>query len=201
MSTSGRAITNRWTGATGSDFRIKRDPANLTASAVARSTQALGVANRSSLNMKALCIAIVFGLLLATNVVALSVEPCNKVDEFSFIRCDDELMRMFHYRDYLNDNPAARGYLIVYGGQHDRRRSAEAHAARLKDLLINNLGIAAQRFTIIVDGYRDQWAVELWACSADTPNPTPKPTLKPNEIRFSKGRVKRAEFRWSSQCS
>jgi hypothetical protein len=34
-----RNITNRWTGATGSDFRIKLDPAKLSGSAVARSTQ------------------------------------------------------------------------------------------------------------------------------------------------------------------
>ena len=33
--------TNRWTGATGSDFRIKRGPAKLLGSAVARSTQPL----------------------------------------------------------------------------------------------------------------------------------------------------------------
>jgi hypothetical protein len=39
----GRHPTNRWTGATGSDFRIKRDPAKLLGSAVARSTQPLGV--------------------------------------------------------------------------------------------------------------------------------------------------------------
>ena len=38
----GRGITNRWTGATGSEFRIKRDPAKLLASAVARSTQPFG---------------------------------------------------------------------------------------------------------------------------------------------------------------
>src|SRR6185295_9137613 len=37
-----RRITNRWTGATGSDFRIKRDPAKLLGSAVARSTPPLG---------------------------------------------------------------------------------------------------------------------------------------------------------------
>ena len=37
----GRNITNRWTGATGSDFRIKLDPAKLLGSAVARSTQPL----------------------------------------------------------------------------------------------------------------------------------------------------------------
>src|SRR5262249_22081158 len=34
--------TNRWTGATGSVFRIKRDPAKLLGSAVARSTHTLG---------------------------------------------------------------------------------------------------------------------------------------------------------------
>ena len=32
----------RWTGATGSEFRIKRDPAKLLGSAVARSTQPFG---------------------------------------------------------------------------------------------------------------------------------------------------------------
>ena len=37
-----RRPTNRWTGATGSDFRIKRVPAKLLGSAVARSTQPLG---------------------------------------------------------------------------------------------------------------------------------------------------------------
>src|SRR5262249_20595226 len=36
-------ITNRWTGATGSAFRIKRDPAKLLGSAVARSTPPLGI--------------------------------------------------------------------------------------------------------------------------------------------------------------
>jgi len=35
--------TNRWTGATGSEFRIKHDPAKLLGSAVARSTQPFAV--------------------------------------------------------------------------------------------------------------------------------------------------------------
>src|SRR5262249_33938317 len=39
----GRNPTNRWTGATGSAFRIKRNPAKLLGSAVARSTQTLDV--------------------------------------------------------------------------------------------------------------------------------------------------------------
>jgi hypothetical protein len=37
-----RHPTNRWTGATGRDFRIKRDPAKLLGNAVARSTQPFG---------------------------------------------------------------------------------------------------------------------------------------------------------------
>ena len=39
---AGRNPTNRWTGATGSVFRIKRDPAKLLAGAVARSTPPFG---------------------------------------------------------------------------------------------------------------------------------------------------------------
>jgi hypothetical protein len=42
MSQKRRHLTNRWTGATGSDFRIKREPAKLLGSAVARSTLPLG---------------------------------------------------------------------------------------------------------------------------------------------------------------
>jgi hypothetical protein len=38
-----RRRTNRWIGATGSDFRIKRDPAKLLGGAVARSTQTFGI--------------------------------------------------------------------------------------------------------------------------------------------------------------
>jgi hypothetical protein len=37
-----RQITNRWTGATGGEFPIKRNPAKLLDSAVARSTQTFG---------------------------------------------------------------------------------------------------------------------------------------------------------------
>jgi hypothetical protein len=44
---SERRPTNRWTGATGSEFRIKRDPAKLLGSAVARSTQPLGALSAS----------------------------------------------------------------------------------------------------------------------------------------------------------
>ncbi len=37
-----RHPTNRWTGATGSEFRIKRGPAKVLGNAVARSTQPFG---------------------------------------------------------------------------------------------------------------------------------------------------------------
>ena len=59
-----RNITNRWTGATGSDFRIKRDSAKLLGSAVARSTQALyvfaligGIGMRHLIRITILCAA------------------------------------------------------------------------------------------------------------------------------------------------
>jgi hypothetical protein len=60
--------TNRWTGATGSEFRIKRDPAELLGSAVARSTQTFGACSVETMTLAQLrdrsrwwCL--VFGLL------------------------------------------------------------------------------------------------------------------------------------------
>ena len=44
--------TSRWTGATGSDFRIKRDPAKLLGSAVARSTQTFGCFFPTEMNLE-----------------------------------------------------------------------------------------------------------------------------------------------------
>ena len=49
--------TNRWTGATGSDFRIKRGPAKLLDSAVARSTPPLGVFSNTHENVYILLVA------------------------------------------------------------------------------------------------------------------------------------------------
>ncbi len=147
-----------------------------------------------------LVVIVTLTLLLVTSVF-VSANQSNKVDEFSFIRCDDELMRMFHYRDYLNNHPDANGYLIVYGGQMEKRGASKAHAARLKDLLINSLGISADRITVFVGGYREKWTVELWALSRDAEKPIPTVTLKPSDVRFRKGKIPKAEYTWSSQCS
>ena len=149
--------------------------------------------------MKAIPISILILLLIAGSSAgsAATVEQPGKVDEFSFIRCDDELMRMFHYRDFLNAHPNATAYVIVYGGRRDKRDAADAHASRLKDLLTNSLGISAQRSVVILGGYREQWTVELWASPPDTTKPIPTPTLKANEVRFRKGKSKPIDFKWN----
>jgi hypothetical protein len=67
---SERNITNRWTGATGSDFRIKRDPAKLLGNAVARSTQPFGCFFLS-MNRKRRNISLATLLLMLCGVVAV----------------------------------------------------------------------------------------------------------------------------------
>ena len=61
-----RNRTNRWTGATGSEFRIKRDPAKLLGSAVARSTQPLGA--RAGLLMRKMVITGLVAVHLAATL-------------------------------------------------------------------------------------------------------------------------------------
>jgi hypothetical protein len=142
-----------------------------------------------------LCLAIVPG-----NASFASVDECRKFDEYSYIICDYEVMHLLSFRDFLKNNPDLIGYLIVYGGQGERRGAAEAHAARLKDALINSLGIPAGRFTVIVGGYRQKWAVELWGCPRDANKPIPKSSIQMDGVKFRRGKIKKLEYKWSSNC-
>ena len=129
-----------------------------------------------------------------------SAGECRKLDEYSFVNRDTELMRLLNYRDALSTTPDLLGYVIVYGGQGERRGEAEAHAARLKDAFVTSLGISSDRFSVVVGGYREKWAVELWLCPRDAARPTPAPSVRPKDVRFRRGKIKKDEYRWCASC-
>jgi hypothetical protein len=139
-------------------------------------------------------------MLTMPDAASASFAECRKFDEYSFIICDYEVMRLLNFRDALNKSSDSQGYIIVYGGQGERRGEAEAHAARLKDAFVHSLGISPERFTVIVGGYREKWAVELWLCPRDAAKPAPSPTIKFKDIRFRKGKINKAEYKWCADC-
>ncbi len=88
--------TNRWTGATGSEFRIKRDPAKLLASAVARSTQPLGC---FSMNVKLnsfIWPAVVASVTFCAAFVFMTrFGPLDTLPRVQTARCSDNVSIMF----------------------------------------------------------------------------------------------------------
>ena len=134
-----------------------------------------------------------------------SSEPI-KFDEFGDICCGYEKAKLDAFSVELMNNPEAQGYIIFYGGRRyptcynprpriPRRREAQARADRMMPYLINQRGFDEGRIVMINGGYRESWMAELWIVPKDATPPVPTPTLRPNQIRFRKGRVTRREFR------
>ncbi len=149
--------------------------------------------------VRAIFLSLFLAITLGSSSLA-SVNECRKFDEYSYIIPDYEMMRLLNFRDFLNNNPELFGYIIVYGSQGERRGEAEAHAARLRDVLMNILGIASERFIVIVGGYREKWAVELWGCPHDASKPMPKPSIQMKDVRFRRGKIKKLEYKWCTLC-
>ena len=80
-------LTNRWTGATGSECRIKRDPAKVLGGAVARSTQTFGAYLMTNVPRLLLLSGLVMLLLACSSrsdvshVVAPAPTPTPKIDD------------------------------------------------------------------------------------------------------------------------
>lgn len=143
--------------------------------------------------------------VIVANADAITAAPeARKVDEFVDVNCEDEMARLDNFANELRNNPDVQGYIIFYGGKRQRnpssnssslalprRGEAEARAARLKPYINETRGID---IVVVNGGYRDQWAAELWIVPKGANPPTPAPTVKAQEIRFRKGRIKKRDY-------
>jgi hypothetical protein len=146
--------------------------------------------------------------VIVANAYAITAPPeARKFDEFGDIYCDDEKARLDNFANELQNNPDVQGYIIFYGGKRHqypygnssrlalpRRGEAEARASRLKPYIHDTRGIDPNRIVVVNGGYRDQWAAELWIVPKGANPPTPTPTVKPQEIRFRRGRIKKRDY-------
>lgn len=149
----------------------------------------------------------VFCVIVANAQVGTAPSEARKFDEFADVRCEDEKARLDNFANELQNDPGAQGYIVFYGGrrqQHPtrpnarlalpRRGEAEARAARLKPYLHDNRGIDSERIVVVKGGYRDEWAAELWIVPKGANPPVPTPTVKPQEMRFRRGRIKKRDY-------
>lgn len=128
----------------------------------------------------------------------LSAMPV-KFDEFGDVGCEDEWARLDNFAVRLQTYPEMQGYLIFYGGRrYDKRPGtrdqARARSRRLKDYLVNRRGMDARRLSVINGGYREEWTAELWLNPRDAAPPVATPTVRPDEIKFRRGRVRKDAY-------
>lgn len=159
--------------------------------------------------MRTLSLMVIILCLMAGYAHSSGVsDEARKIDDFPDICCEDEMARLDNFAIELQNEPEARGYIIIYGGRYyvscynqtrprrPRRGEALMRAARMPEYL-NVRGINPQRVTMIDGGYRESWMAELWIVSKGAHPPKPTPTLQLKDIKFRKGKVSSRHF----ECS
>lgn len=136
-----------------------------------------------------------------------ALPPRQAFDRFGDICCDDEKARLDNFAIALENEPESQGVIIFYGGRRHnypfchssrrrlpRRGESGARAARLKPYPVNSRGLDPERIVVIDGGYRQSWTAELWVIPKGENPPPPVPTVRPQEIRFRKGRIKKRDY-------
>lgn len=138
-------------------------------------------------------------LITAQSISLAAQEGARKVDEYGAVQCEDEMARLDNYLNEFQNSPEARIAVIVYGGRRDTRRNeVRARMARIKYYLTVARGTDARRMVILDGGFRKNFTVELWLIPASSDaSSLPAPTVRPQDVRYKKGRV----AKWEYDCS
>ena len=101
-----------------------------------------------------------------------------KVDEYGKIGHCDETARLDNFAIELQNEPASKGYLLVYVGRNDMPSWTPAILQRAAGYLVNARGLDAERVKVINGGYRESRAIELWVVPENFPPPEPSDTVE-----------------------
>jgi hypothetical protein len=87
---------------------------------------------------------------------------CRQVDYYPPIRYNDEKARLDNYAISLQNEPNAKGTIIVFGGPKSNNADKQKRIKRAYDYLVNVRGISPDRLVTKDGGQRDQPTTELW---------------------------------------
>jgi hypothetical protein len=139
-------------------------------------------------------------VILAFSLTVVAKPPSGPYDSFGDINCEDEMARLDNFAVQLQNEPSAKGLIVVYGGQRFRGRlpkrgEAEARGARLKPYLVNRRGIPMDQLMVVNWGYIKEWYVQLWIVPSGASIPDRLPTIPAEKIKFRKGTARARDFR------
>jgi hypothetical protein len=116
------------------------------------------------------CLALVFSSFAQAQS---SNQAARKFDEFGDIYLTDIKARADNFAIQLQNQPDARGFIIVYRTRRDLPGLSSRLAGRIKGYMVYSRGIAAERVITVDGGEADCLTQELWIAPAGTA-PTPR---------------------------
>ena len=112
-------------------------------------------------------------LFSARAAVAQDKQPdARKFDEFGDIQLSDLKARLDNFAIQLQQEPAVRGFIIVYRSRRDIPGISSRFALRAKHYVVSNRGITKERVITVDGGPAECLTYELWIVA---PGAAPKP--------------------------
>jgi hypothetical protein len=96
-----------------------------------------------------------------------------KFDEFGDVQYSDLIARLDNFAIQLQNQPAAKGFILVYRTRRDLPGLSNAIALRSKKYLVNSRGVTPGRVVTVDGGEADCQVQELWIVPVGT-TPTPR---------------------------
>lgn len=107
-------------------------------------------------------------------------------DSFADISISDEQAILDNFAVTLENDPSAKGYIIVYAGRMARVNEAKTYSERAKQYLTGKRKIDKRRLIALDGGHRESLETELYVVPSHMPGPTPTPTIPSNEVQIIK---------------
>jgi hypothetical protein len=138
-------------------------------------------------------------LLLVMAAASSAAVESRKIDEISNFNWEDLMARLDLYAIQLQTVPDSSGHLIIYDGRRSRRGEVQGWMDCVKNYLVERRGIDRHRVMIVNGGYREKMTVEMWLVPRGENVPQATPTVKPQDVKLKKGRLKKKD--WGSLCN
>ena len=113
-----------------------------------------------------------------------------KFDEYGKVGHCDETARLDNFVIELQNEPASKGYLLIYVGKDDLPAWTRGILGRAAHYLVSARGMEPGRVEVVNAGYREKRATELWVVPENDPPPQPS-----NTIEFKLDRTK--TYKWN----
>ena len=130
-------------------------------------------------------------LLLPLGEASATVVESRKIDEISNYNWEQLMLGLDFYAQVLQHEPGALAYVIVYGGRRSRRGEVEGWMKCVRNYLVKARRVEAKRIRVVNGGYRENRTVELWFAKPKHRLPRATPTVKPKDVRFRQGSVRK----------